>query len=46
MEIQILRFQKNFCFILPTFGGKFERSKERMQGYHREKPSGGDGGSS
>ena len=24
MEIQI-RFQKNFCLIVPTFGGKFER---------------------
>ena len=35
MEIQI-RFQKNFCFIVPTFGGKFERSKEKMRGYHRE----------
>ena len=35
MEIQI-RFQKSFCFIVPTFGGKFERSKEKMRGYHRE----------
>ena len=41
MESQI-RFQKNFCFIVPSFGGKFERSKERM----RREPSGGDGGSS